>query len=159
MALTFTLPSARIWLRRSATCAAGRAAVELHAEFLGLAHRQLVFIRAWRRWHRIRSQRLLSARQTGHLPAHLLAAVGGGAGFCQRFRFLLLAGKPLFGGFADGLLLLGDGGLAVGLGLADGRDLGAAGFAAGSKGGKAFFQCSAAAAESLARCSSAAIWL
>ena len=39
---------------------------------------------------------------------------------------------------------MGDGGLAVGLGLADGRDLGAAGFAAGSKGGKAFFQCSAA---------------
>ena len=39
---------------------------------------------------------------------------------------------------------MGDGGLAVGLGLADGCDLGAAGFAAGGKGGKAFFQRSAA---------------
>ena len=39
---------------------------------------------------------------------------------------------------------MGNGGLAVGFGLADSRDLGAAGFAAGGKGGKAFFQCSAA---------------
>ena len=39
---------------------------------------------------------------------------------------------------------MGDGGLAVCFGLADGFDLGAAGFAAGRKGGKAFFQRGAA---------------
>ena len=39
---------------------------------------------------------------------------------------------------------MGNGGLAVCFGLADGFDLGAAGFAAGSKGGKAFFQRGAA---------------
>ena len=39
---------------------------------------------------------------------------------------------------------MGDGGLAVGFGLTDGCDFGAAGFAAGGKGGKAFFQRGAA---------------
>ena len=39
---------------------------------------------------------------------------------------------------------MGNGSLAVGLGLADGFDFGAAGFAAGGKGGKAFFQRGAA---------------